>query len=61
MIASIIVTNFNYGKFLSRCLRSCLGQNIAEEYEVILIDDNSKDKSEKIAKEFQLIKNFKFL
>ena len=61
MLASIIVTNYNYSKFLRRCLRSCLNQKTRYTYEVILIDDNSKDGSAKIAKEFENIKNFKFI
>ena len=28
MLASIIITNYNYGKFLGECLRSCLNQSI---------------------------------
>ena len=27
MKVSIIVTNFNYGKYIDRCIRSCLNQN----------------------------------
>ena len=61
MIASIIVTNYNYKKYLARCLRSCLGQVIEDEYEVILIDDNSNDGSDKIANEFIKIQNFKYI
>ena len=61
MIASIIITNYNYEKYLARCLRSCLSQTIKEDYEVILVDDKSKDKSNKIANEFLGIKNFKFI
>ena len=39
-MVSIIVTNYNYEKFLNRCLRSCMGQkNI--DFEIILIDDCS--------------------
>ena len=60
MIASI-VTNYNYEKYLARCLRSCLSQTIKEDYEVILVDDKSKDKSNKIANEFLGIKNFKYI
>ena len=41
---SIIVTNYNYGDYLSRCLRSCLSQaNV--NVEVILVDDCSTDDS----------------
>ncbi len=58
MIASIIITNYNYEKYLARCLRSCLAQTVKEDYEVILVDDKSNDKSNKIANEFLGIKNF---
>ena len=61
MIASIIVTNYNYSKFLRRCLRSCLGQTYGENFEVILIDDNSTDNSLKIAEEFKKLNNFKII
>lgn len=46
MKISIIVTNFNYGKYISRCLRSCLSQNFEKrDYEIIVVDDNSTDNS----------------
>ena len=61
MIASIVITNFNYEKYLGRCIRSCLNQSIAEPYEVILVDDNSKDGSLKIANDFKNFKNFKII
>ena len=61
MIASIIITNYNYEKFLGRCIRSCLNQIISEKYEVILVDDCSKDKSLKIASEFKHFNNFKII
>lgn len=38
---SIIITNFNYNSYLSRCIRSCLSQSLASE--VILVDDCSQD------------------
>ena len=41
---SIIITNYNYGKFISRCLRSCLKQERVI-YEVIVVDDCSTDNS----------------
>lgn len=57
---SIIVTNYNYGKYLPRCLRSCLNQKDVN-FEVILVDDCSSDDSfEKIepyAKNITLVKN----
>ena len=39
---SIIITNYNYAKYLARCLRSCLSQkNVL--FDIILVDDNSND------------------
>ena len=46
---SLIITNYNYGKFLSRCIESCLNQNYSDDFEVILVDDGSTDDSLKIA------------
>jgi len=50
--ASIIITNYNYGKFLRRCLESCFNQNYKDDFEVILVDDGSIDDSLKIASIF---------
>ena len=62
MKVSIIVTNYNYGKYISKCLDSLLNQNFSKQnYEVILIDDYSKDNSLKIANKFLFFKNFKIL
>ena len=41
---SIIITNYNYGKYLPRCLRSCLNQN-NHQPQVVVIDDCSTDDS----------------
>ena len=48
---SIIVTNYNYGRFLDRCLRSCLKQKNSK-CEVILVDDCSTDDSVDIINPF---------
>ena len=54
MLISIIVTNYNYGKFIHRCLRSCINQSLHESsYEIIVIDDRSKDDSVKIIDEYR--------
>ena len=48
---SIIVTNYNYSKYLPRCIRSCLSQkNI--NIEVIVVDDHSTDNSLEVLKPF---------
>lgn len=49
MEISVIVTNFNYGKFIGRCLRSLLNQSIdSSRYEIIVVDDASTDDSREI-------------
>ena len=48
MKISIIITNYNYGKFISACLKSCFSQSFSKkDYEVILVDDCSNDQSKK--------------
>ena len=44
---SIIIPVYNVEKYLEKCINSVLSQNI-EDYEVILIDDGSTDKSPEI-------------
>lgn len=50
---SIIIAIYNVQKFLPRCIRSVLNQDMdSDHYEVILIDDGSTDSSYDIAAEF---------
>ena len=43
---SILITNYNYARYINRCIRSCLDQNFKkDEYEIIIIDDKSNDNS----------------
>lgn len=50
---SIVITNYNKGKFLDRAIRSCLSQPVIQRLiEVIVVDDCSTDNSMKIIKEF---------
>jgi len=39
---SIIITNYNYGQYISRSIRSCLSQKVIET-EIIVVDDCSSD------------------
>ena len=52
---SVIITCKNREKFISRCIRSALNQKQLErhEYEVIVVDDASKDSSKKIILDYQ--------
>ena len=62
MLASIIITNFNYQKYIHRCIRSCLGQSLSENlYEIIVIDDNSTDNSINIIKSYERFNNIKII
>jgi glycosyltransferase involved in cell wall biosynthesis len=52
--ASVIITNHNNGKFIGRCIRSCLKQSL-KNYEIIVVDDASTDNSADIIKSFDKI------
>ncbi len=46
---TILITNYNYGVYLSRCIRSCLAQTMSkEEYDILVVDDKSNDCSREI-------------
>ena len=46
---SVIITNYNYARYLGRCIRSCLNQTMPpEDYEVIVVDDGSTDNSKQV-------------
>ena len=51
MLISIIITNYNYGKFLVAAIESALAQTY-ENVEVIVVDDGSTDNSRDIIKSF---------
>ncbi|MBI3801320.1 MAG: glycosyltransferase, partial [Deltaproteobacteria bacterium] len=44
---SVVITNYNYGRFLERRLRSVLEQTY-RDLEVIYLDDCSTDNSEEV-------------
>ena len=58
---SVIVCTYNHSKWIERCLRSLLNQDFVKknEYEVIIIDGNSKDYTQQILKNFKF-ENFRF-
>ena len=48
---SIIISNYNYSRFLKRCIGSALGQEYPH-VEVVVVDDASTDKSPEIIKSY---------
>lgn len=49
---TILIANYNNARFLSKCINSVLAQNY-DNKEVIVIDDNSSDDSNKILNRFK--------
>ena len=49
-LISIIILNYNGGKFIEECIKSIIDSNYSS-YEIILVDNNSNDNSHKICKE----------
>jgi len=57
---SILISNFNKEKYLYKCLMSCKDQKY-NNFEIIIFDDNSTDKSMMIIKKFKNFKNLKII
>lgn len=53
MKLSIIIPVYNVEPYIARCLDSCLNQDLdSAEYEIIVVDDGSPDRSAEIAEQF---------
>ena len=62
MDISIIVTSYNYGSYIERCIRSCLDQNYpSDKFEVIVVDDKSTDQTLEIIEKFKANPNFRII
>ncbi len=62
MDISVIVTNYNYGKLIRRCLRSLFNQSLEKsKYEIIVVDDASTDNSLNYIRPFEKKRNFKII
>ena len=60
MEISVIVTSYNYELYLEACLRSLINQTFNQKkYEIIVVDDNSKDNTKKILDYFTDIPNIR--
>ena len=56
-LVSIITPNFNGGRYLEETIKSVINQNY-KNFEYILIDGKSKDKSLKIIKKYKKYINY---
>ena len=52
VLVSIIITNYNYSKYISRAITSCLNQSVSELVEILVIDDCSTDNSTAVINNF---------
>lgn len=57
-LISILIINFNNAKFLTRAINSCLNQSY-KNFEILIFDDKSTDKSQLILNEFKKKKKIK--
>ena len=53
-LVSIIIRTKNEEDWIKPCLQSIRNQNFKNPYEIILVDNNSKDATLKIAKEYKV-------
>lgn len=61
MLVSLIITSYNYSKYLERAIRSALTQSLpSSQYEIIVVDDASTDESPVILENYEdIIRVFK--
>ena len=53
ILITIIVPVYNTEKYLKECLDSIVSQSIEEAFEILVVDDGSKDRSADIIKYYQ--------
>ena len=51
-LITVYITNYNYAKYLEKSIKSVLSQSY-KNFELIIIDDGSTDKSKKIIEKFR--------
>ena len=49
---SILISSFNKGKYINKCINSCLNQR-EKDYEVILFDNYSTDNTSEVLKKYK--------
>lgn len=56
-LVSVIIPNYNHGKYLGRAIESILVQSYAN-YEIVVVDDGSEDDSKQVAEKFDKVRYF---
>jgi len=53
MKVSIVITTFNYDKYIARAIRSCIEQSyFKDDFEIIVVNDSSKDSTKYILESY---------
>jgi glycosyltransferase involved in cell wall biosynthesis len=53
MLVSVIITNYNYARYLERAIRSALNQSLERsKYEIIVVDDASTDNTKDVLENY---------
>ncbi len=60
MKSSILITSYNKGKYIDQCISSCINQYMADDTEILVLDNYSDDNSDQIFSKYKdKIKIFK--
>ena len=59
-LITVYITNYNYGKYIDKCIQSILKQTY-KNIELIIIDDGSSDNSKENLKKYEKIKKIKII
>lgn len=57
---SVVITCFNYGKYLKECLESVLNQSFTD-LEIIIVNDGSTDNTDQVISNFRALDNIKYI
>ena len=60
-LISIVIPTFNSEKTIKKSINSILLQKLENQIEIIVVDDNSSDKTINLVKNIKIKKNFIFL
>lgn len=53
MLVSVVITAYNYGRYIERAIRSAMNQSLdRSQYEIIVVDDASTDETPKILENY---------